>query len=200
MTCIIIKSIFSLFYNLYKWPPPRTCGMPLMHMYFYEPNAGDNWLNHMVTGFDPPYAHCDVQFEDGMASSVFRGETMYWKRRRFSKPGYSRVTLAVGQAEYDRAYALCRRRHQAQVAFDAVGMMALPMASVVNTERGTHSFCSKHCTEVLQEAGLRAVRGLAPQATTPSALRRALEGASVLHTDRTDLRFPPPTPAQVAGA
>jgi hypothetical protein len=170
--------------------------MPLIHVYFYQAAAADNWLNHLVTRWDPPYAHCDVQFEDKMASSVFRGETVYWKQRRFSKPGYSRVTLAVGQAEYDRAYALCRQRHTASVAFDAVGMLALPLASVVNTERGTHTFCSKHCTEVLQEAGVRSVKGLEPQAMTPSALRRALEGTSVLHTDRVDLRLQ----AQVAGA
>ena len=161
--------------------------MPLIHVYFYQANAADNWLNHLVTRWDPPYAHCDVQFEDRMASSVFRGETVYWKPRRFSKPGYSRVTLSVGQEEYHRAYALCQRRHATGVAFDAVGMMALPLASAINTERGTHTFCSKHCAEVLQAAGVRAVSHLEPQAMTPSALRRVLEGTSVLHTDRADL-------------
>ena len=163
--------------------------MPLIHAYFYQANADDNWLNHLITNWDPPYAHCDIQFEDGMASSVFRGETIYWKQRRFSKPGYSKMTLAVNKAEYDQAYTLCRQRHASAVAFDAVGMLALPLASVMNTERGTHTFCSKHCTEVLQAAGVRAVRGLESQAMTPSALRRALEGTSVLHTDRIDLRL-----------
>jgi hypothetical protein len=59
-----------------------------------------------------------------MASSVFRGERVYWKTRRFSKPGYTRVTLGVNQAEYDRAYDLCRKRHLSAMEFDAVGMLS----------------------------------------------------------------------------
>lgn len=168
--------------------------MPLIHAYFYAPNDSDHFINHIVTTWDPPYSHCDVQFQDGMASSVFRGETIYWKKRRFSKPGYSRVTLAVGAAEYERAYNLCRDRHASGLAFDAVGMYTLPLASVFGAvdRNKTHTFCSKHCTEILQAAGVRAVGQLNPQATTPSGLRRVLHNASVLHTDRIDLRIAPP--------
>jgi hypothetical protein len=163
--------------------------MPLIHAYFYIPNESDNWLNHLVTQWDPPYAHCDIQFQDGMASSVFRGEKVYWKTRRFSKPGYSRVTLGVNQAEYDRAYDLCRKRYSSAMEFDAVGMLSLPAATMIDTHRGTHTFCSKHCTEVLQAAGIRSVMNLTPRAMTPSALRRVLQDESVLHTDRIDLRI-----------
>ena len=163
--------------------------MPLIHAYFYIPNESDNWLNHLVTQWDPPYAHCDIQFQDGMASSVFRGEKVYWKTRRFSKPGYSRVTLGVNQAEYDRAYDLCRKRYSSAMEFDAVGMLSLPAATMIDTHRGTHTFCSKHCTEVLQAAGIRSVMNLTARAMTPSALRRVLQDESVLHTDRIDLRI-----------
>lgn len=168
--------------------------MPLIHAYFYSPSEHDHFLNHLVTSFDPPYSHCDIQFQDGMASSVFRGESVYWRKRRFSKPGYERVTLSVNQSDYDRAYKLCQDRAASALAFDAWGMFTLPLSSLLGVERRDHTFCSKHCTEVLQTAGVKSVAGVDPRATTPSGLRRALRGlaAPVLHTDRIDLRIQTP--------
>ena len=174
--------------------------MPLMHAYFYAPSEEDHPLNHVVIAFDPPYSHCDIQFQDGMASSVFRGETVYWRKRRFSKPGYQRLTLCVGQAEYDRAYRLCQDRAASSLAFDAWGMFTLPLAGVFGSDREKHTFCSKHCTEVLQAAGVRAVAGMDPRVTTPSALQRALHGSAVLHTDRLDLRIEAPRAAALRTA
>jgi hypothetical protein len=167
--------------------------MPLIHAYFYSPSDGDHRINHLVSWWDAPYAHCDIQFEDGMASSVFQGEEVYWRKRGFKKPGYSRVTLPVLQANYDKAYRLCQERHAKRVAFDAVGLYAMPFSSLFSVDRGTHTFCSKHCTEVLQVAGVRAVADLSPGSMTPSGLRRALNSASVLHTDRIDLRIARPS-------
>ena len=166
--------------------------MPFMHAYFYAPGEGDHVLNHVVTRWDPPYAHCDVQFEDGMASSLFQGENLYWRRRSFRKPGYTRITVSVNQAEYDRAYKMCRDRFSQGFAFDAIGMYTLPLSSFLGLrglERNSYTFCSKHCTEVLQAAGVRAVSGLDACTTTPSGLHRALQTSRVLHTDRIDLRI-----------
>ena len=50
-------------------------------------------------------------------------------------------------------------------------------------DREKKTFCSKHCAEVLQTAGLKAVADLKPAATTPSALFRALGGVAVFHAD-----------------
>ena len=168
--------------------PLSLVRMPLIHAYFYVPNATDHVINHLVTKWDPPYAHCDVQFEDGMASSIYSGESVYWRKRGFKKPGYSRITLSVNQADYDRAYRLCQNRQAAQMGFDAVGMYTLPLRMQL-WERDSHTFCSKHCTQILQLAGVKAVSKLEPHSTTPSALRRALERSSILHTDRIDLRI-----------
>jgi hypothetical protein len=52
--------------------------------------------------WDPSYAHCDIHFQDGMASSALRGEKTYWKTLLLSKPGYSRVTLGVNQTRAPR--------------------------------------------------------------------------------------------------
>ena len=166
--------------------------MPFINVYFYTPMPSDHIINHIVTRWDPPFAHCDVQFEDGMASSLYQGERIYWRKRGFKKPGYTRITLSVKQAEYDRAYKLCKDRFTQSYAFDAIGMYTLPLSAYMGMNRDHHTFCSKHCTEVLQVAGIKAVAALDPKATTPSALQRALaKTGSVLHTDRIDLRIEP---------
>ena len=169
--------------------------MPFIHAYFYAPSPADHLINHVVTRWDPPFSHCDVQFEDGMASSLYQGENIYWRKRTFKKPGYTRVTLSVREDDYAKAYQLCKERFANKFAFDAVGMYTLPLSSYFRMDRDKHTFCSKHCTEVLQLAGVRASVGLDPGLTTPSALYRALKNSSVLHTGRIDLRITAPTRA-----
>lgn len=164
--------------------------MPLIHVLFYAPNADDHFLNHIVTRYDPPYSHCDVQFEDGMASSVFQHETVYWRKRGFRKPGYIKISVSVSQADYCKAYRLCQERASQGFAFDAIGMYTLPLPASMQYERDGFTFCSKHCTEVLQLARVRAVAHLVPKSVTPSALHAALQTTAVLHTDRlADLRI-----------
>ena len=163
--------------------------MPMIHVMFYAPNENDHILNHVVTRYDPPFSHCDVQFEDGMASSVYQYETVYWRKRGFQKPGYTRVSLSVLPGDYRKAYAMCQDRANRQFKFDAIGMYTLPLPSSMHYEREGFTFCSKHCTEVLQTARVRAVAGLVAKSMTPSALHDALQGAAVLHTDRLDLRI-----------
>ena len=165
--------------------------MPLIHAYFYSPHETDHFVNHIVTSFDPPYSHCDVQFEDGMASSVFQGEKLYWRRRTFRKPGYSRITLSVDAQGYQRAYQMCVDRFAKEYTFDAIGMYTLPLAPLmpVMMDRSGRTFCSRHCAEVLQAAGVRSMRTIDPRTMTPSMLQRGLQGNAVIHTERIDLRI-----------
>jgi hypothetical protein len=163
--------------------------MSLIHVYFYAPNESDHVLNHIVTRYSPPFSHCDVQFQDGMASSVYQGERVYWKKRGFKKPGYSRITLSVSKEDYDKAYAMCKNRFEKNYDFDKLGMFMLPLPSFLQVERPGFTFCSKHCTEVLQAAKVRAVDGLAAKSMTPSTLHDALRKTSVLHTDCINLRI-----------
>lgn len=156
-----------------RGPPP----MPCIHVFFYAPTPSDHMLNHVVTQYDPPYSHCDVQFEDGMASSIYQYETVYWRKRGFKKPGYTKLSVSVSQADYSRAYSLCQDRTTRQFAFDAIGMYTLPLPSRMQYERDGYTFCSKHCTEVLQAANVKAVAGLVAKSVTPSALQQVLQSA-----------------------
>jgi len=151
--------------------------MPSIHVYFYAPAPSDHVLNHIVTRYDPPFSHCDVQFEDGMASSVYQHETVYWRKRGFKKPGYVKLSIPVSQADYNRAYNQCQERATKQFAFDAIGMYTLPLPTALQYEREGFTFCSKHCTEILQTANVKAVAGLVAKSVTPSALQQALQNA-----------------------
>ena len=164
--------------------------MPLIHTYFYAPNDTDHIINRIVTAYDPPFSHCDVQFEDTMASSIYSGEKVYWRKRGFKKPGYSRITLSADAPLYAKAYALCQERAERGVEFDAFNMYTLPLLpAAYKKDRPNHTFCSKHCTEVLQLAGVRSVLDLDPKMVTPSMLFQVLQKNAVLHTDSINLRI-----------
>ena len=153
--------------------------MPHINVYFYTPTPSDHVLNHVVTRYDPPFSHCDVQFEDGMASSVYQYESVYWKKRGFKKPGYSKISIAVPNSDYTRAYSMCQERASKKFEFDAIGMYTLPLVSSLQYEREGYTFCSKHCTEVLQAANVKAVVDLVAKSMTPSALQQAIQGSNM---------------------
>ena len=162
--------------------------MSLINVWFYEPNDDDKWLNTVVNRYDPPYSHCDIQFDnDKMASSVFRYENVYWRKRQFRKPGYKKITVSVSKEAYAKAYELCETRAKEKYEFDAINMVLLPAAKWVGFERDKKTFCSKHCTEILQTAQLRAVEGAVPGQMTPTSLYNLLASSTVIHADSSPL-------------
>lgn len=162
--------------------------MSLINVWFYEPNENDKWLNSVVNQYDPPYSHCDVQFDnDKMASSVFQYESVYWKKRQFRRPGYKKITVSVGKDACTRAYDLCETRAREKYGFDAINMFLLPAAKWVGFEREKKTFCSKHCTEILQAAQLRAVDGAIASQMTPTSLYNLLASSTVIHADSSPL-------------
>ena len=162
--------------------------MALINVWFYEPNANDKWLNSVVNRYDPPYSHCDVQFDhDKMASSVFQYESVYWKKRQFRRPGYKKITVSVGKEPCARAYDMCETRAKEKYGFDAINMVLLPAAKWLGFERDKKTFCSKHCTEILQAAQLRAVEGAVPSHMTPTSLYNLLASSTVIHADSSRL-------------
>ena len=162
--------------------------MPLINVWFYEPGPGDKWLNTLVNTYDPPYSHCDVQFvDDRMASSVFQYEKVYWKQRKFSRPGYKKITVSVNDQPYNKAYSMCAERAKQGFDFDAIGMYLLPASHIIPINRDKKTFCSKHCTEVLQMAELRAVNGVFANEVTPSALYTLLASSAVIHAESSPL-------------
>ena len=150
--------------------------MRSVHVHFYRPDAGDHWLNHVVTRFDAPYSHCDLQFDDGMATSVYQNESVYLvQNKTFSRENYDRVSLTLDLNEFNRMRDFCTDAHRRKVGFDLLGMVctALP----VGVRRPTHvTFCSRYVLEALQQTGRPELMHQDSRTVTPSGLHRTLSG------------------------
>ena len=152
--------------------------MPVIVVYFHTPGCSNKALNHLVALYDPPYSHCDLQFEDGMLSSVYQHCGAIWRKCDFSGRGFCDVKVEVSDAGYQLAYDMCCRRAENGYKFDFTRVYGF----LVNAQGGGDSFrtfCSKQCVEALQIAGVDAVLGMVGGDTTPSALFRALDACVI---------------------
>lgn len=143
--------------------------MRAVHVLFYRPERDDRWLNHLVTLLSPPFSHCDIQFEDEVASSIYQNETVYMCKKSFFRNNYERVSFTVTEDEYDRIYSYCENACRNMVAFDPVGMVGsfMPLYYL----RPSHkTFCSRFVCEALQASGRIEFSNLSPPRMTPSGL------------------------------
>jgi hypothetical protein len=148
--------------------------MRAVHVLFYVPQADDHWLNHVVTRISPPYSHCDIQFEDEVASSIYQNETVYMYKKTFSRLNYHRISIAVADDEYNRIYKFCESACQNMVKFDPMGMVGTFIPLYYFRPEGK-TFCSRYVCEALQASGRQEFLDLSPARTTPSQLHAALE-------------------------
>lgn len=159
--------------------------MRALHVLFYRPTAEDHWLNRLVTTVAPPFSHCDLQFEDGMATSVYQRETVYMESKSFSRDNYERVSIAIDEGEYERIRDFCTEAHRNKVEFDPLGMAlcAMPRAARLREPPPNKTFCSRYVMEALQQSGRAEFLPHDPTCMTPSALYRMLKeyGREFIH-------------------
>lgn len=148
--------------------------MRTIHVLFYTPSSEDFWLNHLVTMFDPPFSHCDIQFEDGTASGVYQGETVYWEKKSFSRQGYTRMSLAVDEQEYQKVWKFCRETFVSKISFDPMGM-AMSISPIPLRKPATRTFCSRYILEALQKTGRPEFTQHNPCLISPSGLHAILK-------------------------
>ena len=162
--------------------------MRAVHVLFYAPVADDVLLNHIVTAFDPPYSHCDIQFEDGFASSVYQFEDVYWEKKNFSRLNYARISLALEEAEYARVRSFCVQSHNEHHAFDLWGMLLSKMPIAIRRP-SRRTFCSRYVLEALQQSGRPEFAAHDPVLASPSSLHALLSGTgkSFLHVSEKRL-------------
>jgi hypothetical protein len=156
--------------------------MRAVHVLFYRPQPDDLWLNHVVTFVSPPYSHCDIQFENEVASSIYQHETVYMEKKSFSRLNYERISLTFTDAEYAKIYSFCDEAYRSQVKFDPVGMVGSFMP-LYNFRPASKTFCSRYVAEALQASGREEYQGIRPARTNPSQLHAFLSSAhkSFLH-------------------
>lgn len=156
--------------------------MRAIHVLFYKPQSDDRWLNHVVTFFSPPYSHCDLQFEDGFATSIYQKETVYFEKKSFSRSNYNRISLTMSDDEYDKIYQFCVDAYKHKVGFDLAGMVGSYLPFSIGKPRDK-TFCSRYVTEALQSAKKKEFNALQATNTTPSFLFHTLNNLnkSFLH-------------------
>jgi hypothetical protein len=148
--------------------------MRAVHVLFYRPQTDDHWINHLVSFFSPPFSHCDIQFEDGLASSIYSRESVYLQQKRFSRLNYERISLTMTDDEYAQVMAFCKQAHSTKVQFDLPGMLMsyMPMGSV---RREGLTYCSRYIAEALQASLRKDFSNMRTGAVSPSSLYRTLK-------------------------
>jgi hypothetical protein len=125
----------------------------------------------MVAFADPPYCHCELQFQDSDACSIYMGSPVVMKKRTFDDSHYTAVRLVVTETQSHRAKALCSQKVARGVRFSSMQMLVC-VSTWHASDNPDFTFCSKLVADVLVHADVL------PSTTnchiTPSALYRLL--------------------------
>ena len=173
---------------------------------FLRSTPTDHWMNRLVASLDPPFCHVEIDFDvpchatqkntlnlsfitdqnhrtcaqstsRSMASSIYSGEKLFFKPRRFASPNYMVVTLTVDTRNFNRMVKYCRERSDEGVEFDEIGMYLSYFSCCILDycrNKGNKTFCSEHVTKVLQIGGVTETQNLNPSKTSPSRLYKTL--------------------------
>lgn len=115
-----------------------------------------------------------------VASSVYNGETVFMKQRRFANPNYTIISLLVSDTQFKKMYAFCEHRTASSVAFNQTAMVCAfcpflsKMLCRTSVETGPDTFCSEHVTLVLQAGNIPEVSQHLASTVTPSRLYKLL--------------------------
>ena len=151
--------------------------MPYLKVWFYDPSGDDEGvLNHLVARLDGPYCHCEVQFTDQKACTVYMNSPIIFKQRAFDREMYTCVMLACTAAQEIKDKDFIDRQMQQNVTFSTLAMSLAMMPTVV-PYMGKGTFCSKLCADILIEGGLLEA-GVKTDKLSPSALHRLISTTS----------------------
>ena len=160
-------------------PPSVPTPNRILTLAFLFPDASDKETLNKVVAWISTHKTCHVEmvFEDDMAFSIFAGSNLYFKRRSFSNPEYSLISLSIPHSEYNSLYKYCQSAVTHNLGFTDIGMVLsviqpthCPFYNAAPSVDIGYTFCSKIITEALQFAGTLEVEHFAPCTTTPSCL------------------------------
>lgn len=162
--------------------------MRAIHVLFYKPSSDDHWLNSVVSAISPPYSHCDIQFDDDTASSIYQNETVYMYKKTFSRLNYERISLSVSDQEYAKIFKFCETNCKKQTKFDLYGMIGsfVPFYMFQPAEK---TFCSRYIVEALQASGRSEFLEVNSIKSSPSTLHRFLSSINKSFIHIPEKRF-----------
>ena len=143
--------------------------MKAVHLLFYRPLPEDKWLNHVVTFFDPPFSHCDLQFDNNIATSIYQNECVYIEQKSFSRLNYERLSISLRDDEHERLVKYCTEAYKNKVSFDMTGMI-LSYVPFISRNPENRTFCSRYVYSALKHSGNALFQSHDPSKMTPSKL------------------------------
>ena len=153
-----------------------------VYLLFYKPCSDDPLFNRLVALADGPFCHVEMAFperygeepweKEVWGSSIYQGETVFFKPKTYRREGYVSYALELSYAQMLRIKTYCRMQAVAQAHFSRMAMYAAYVPMHLYSFQGT--FCSKHVTAAMQFALLPEVMHLNPAQVTPSRLYREL--------------------------
>ena len=85
----------------------QLMSMPLK-VWFYDPSDDtEGIVNKIVALADPPFCHCELQFPDDTACSIYMGTCVIMKKRSFDAGHYHCIELDASRDKIEEAFRLC---------------------------------------------------------------------------------------------
>jgi hypothetical protein len=150
----------------------------ILMVLFYKPPPNDPFVNRAVAWVDGPYSHVEVVFPDGVATSIYAGESVFLHYRRFANPNYDIVSLSLSKDQMNKARKYCEKVFKEGVKFDGLGMYCARLPTLIrktitsDTQKTT--FCSKYVSNILKHIGVDGFQDVDPAAMSPSFVHRLL--------------------------
>ncbi len=146
-----------------------------LRVWFYDPRSDPHGVvNKVVAALDGPFCHCEVQFPDAVAFSVYMGSRVVCKARGFDPARYTCVRVPCSRNDLSAARQCAEERMRVPQTFSLLQMMcALAPGAWQTTASADGTFCSKLVAEVLVKAHALP-SDTNTQGVTPSGLYRLM--------------------------
>jgi hypothetical protein len=156
--------------------PRDEPGCRQLTLAFYRPGPEDqSWMNRLVVWLSRnPYSHCELIFENGLATSIMHGENVFCKKRTFASAQYVFKGFNVSHATHEKIYQYACLQSNANIPFSTSAMLS-PALGVKLQKTPGGTFCSKYIVEVLQHGGVPWALNLDADLCSPSSLFDALK-------------------------
>jgi hypothetical protein len=160
---------------LRKSAAPTTQPLPMKQIIlaFYRPGAEDpSWVNKLVVLCSKhPYSHCELVFNDGLATSIMAGGTVFCKLRSFNNPNYILRGFNVTAHQHDVMYQYALEQSRKEIPFSNRLMLAPMLGSLVAPKYNVcGTFCSQHIVKVLQHGQVKWSECIDADMCSPSML------------------------------
>lgn len=138
---------------------------------FYSPTANDpSWMNKLVAkGSRYPYCHCELIFDNGMATSIVAGGEVFLRPRTYASNCYTLKAFSVPAHSHDKMYEFAREKAHQHISFSNLSMLS-PLLGWCTNKNPNETFCSKYIMQVLQHGDVHWTRGLNADLASPSSL------------------------------